>query len=291
MTPAELLIAGVIGLVAGLVGGLCGIGGSIVMLPALGLAFGYDDESNTRHHLYMASAMLVNTVVAATAIRPHLRAKAIDKAVVLRLLPPMSIAIIGGVVLSDQASGRIPKLVLVGFLFAFVIWTVFTAIRRLPEPTPDQERATTNRLGSIGFVTGLLAGFLAIGGGIVMVPAMQIIAKLPLRRAIAASAAAMCIASPIGATVKFASLGSHGLDWKHALVLGLAMSVGAAVGSPLGARMTHRLKLPHLRLAVAIVLAVSGARLAVGTQRSTPEAPETAPATDPETGTASAPTP
>lgn len=263
MTTDLILIAVCIGLVAGLVGGLCGIGGSIVMLPALGLAFGYDDQANTRHHLYMASAMLVNTVVAGTALGPHLRAKAIDRRIVARLLPPMAIAILGGVALGDQTDGRVPKLVLVGFLFAFVLWTLFTAIRRLPEPTPEQERATGARLGIIGLGTGLLAGFLAIGGGIVMVPAMQLVAKVPLRRAIAASAVAMCVASPIGAVMKFATLDSHGQSWVEALALALAMAVGASIGSPLGARLTHRLRLPHLRVAVAVVLAASGARLAM----------------------------
>jgi hypothetical protein len=268
MTPAQLLIAAGIGLVAGLVGGLCGIGGSIVMLPALGLVFGYRlpggevDPEEARHHLYMASAMLVNVVVAGTALPPHLRAKAIDRHIVSRLLPPMAIAIVGGVVLGNQTAGRVPKLVLVGFLFAFVAWTAFTAIARLPEPTPEQQRATGPRLGVIGLSAGLLAGFLAIGGGIVMVPAMQLVAKVPLRRAIAASTAAMCVASPIGAVMKLTTLGSHGQSWVEALTLGMAMAVGAAIGAPTGARLTHRLKLPHLRLAVAVVLGLSGARLA-----------------------------
>lgn len=291
MTPEQILIAAVIGLVAGLVGGLCGIGGSIVMLPALGLAFGYDDEANTRHHLYMGSAMLVNVVVAGTAIRPHWKAGAIDRRIVTKLLPAMAVAIVGGVVIGNQTAGRVPKLVLVGFLFVFVAWTLFTAIRKLPEPTPEQERATGTRLGAIGLVTGLLAGFLAIGGGIVMVPAMQLAARVPLRKAIAASAAAMCLTSPIGAAVKLSTLSAHGQSWREAVVLGLAMAVGAAVGSPLGARLTHALKLPHLRLAVAIVLALSGARLAVNTAGGAAAHGESTPGGDPNNGTESAPLP
>jgi uncharacterized protein len=268
MTPQEILIAAAIGLIAGLVGGLCGIGGSIVMIPALGLVFGYKlpdgtpDPAANDHHLYMAAAALVNVVVAAASIRPHLKARAIDRAIVRRLLPPMAIAIVGGVVLSNQAVGRIPKLVLVGFLFLFVAWTLFTALRNLPEPTPEQQRATTTRLGVIGLITGFLAGFLAIGGGIVMVPAMQIAARIPLRRAIAASAVAMCAVAPIGALLRLLTLGEHGLRWQNAVTLGLAMAVGASVGSPLGARLTHKLPLQQLRIAVSLVLALSGARLA-----------------------------
>ncbi|QKK07830.1 MAG: sulfite exporter TauE/SafE family protein [Planctomycetota bacterium] len=193
MTPTEILIAAVIGLVAGVVGGLCGIGGSIIMLPALALVFGYDlpdgepDATRNAHHLYMAAAAMVNVVVAATSIRPHLKAKAIDRAIVLRLVPPMAIASIGGVVVSNRLPGSVPKLALIVFLFLFVAWTLFTAIRKLPEPTPEQQRATATRVGGIGTLAGFLAGFLAIGGGIVLVPSMQIIARISLRRAIAAS--------------------------------------------------------------------------------------------------------
>ena len=267
MTPTDVFLTALIGLVAGLVGGLGGIGGSIIMLPALGLVFGYhtpdgqSDPAATEHHLYMASAMLVNMVVAGTALRTHFRAGAIDRRIVLRLLPPMAGAILIGVVLGDTLPGRIPELVLIGFLFLYAAWTIFTAIRKLPEPTPDQQRATTIRVGSIGFVTGFGAGFLAIGGGIIMVPAMQLLARVPLRRAIAASAAAMCVASPIGAVMKFSRLSAHGLSWKSALMLGLSMALGASIGSPMGARLTHKLKLPHLRLVVAIVLAASGLKL------------------------------
>lgn len=268
MTPTDIAISMLIGLVAGGVGGLCGIGGSIIMLPGLALAFGYTlpdggpDPAQTDHHLYMAAAAMVNVVVAATSIRPHIKAKAIDRTVVIRLLPPMAIASIGGVVLSNEMSGRIPKLALIGFLFLFVAWTVFTAVRHLPEPTPEQERATGTRLGIIGLLAGFLAGFLAIGGGIVLVPSMQIAARLQLRRAIAASAVAMCAVAPIGAVLRLATLADHGLRWTDAVSLGLAMAAGAAIGSPLGARLTHVLKIQYLRLAVAIVLGASGVKLA-----------------------------
>ncbi len=268
VTPVEVLIAIAIGLVAGLVGGLCGIGGSIIMLPALALTFGYEDEAETRQHLYIAAALLVNAVVAATAIRPHVRAGAIDGNIVLRLLPPMVLAIVGGVVLGNLVDGRVAKLVLVGFLFAYVAWMLFTAVRRLPDHAPEQQRATGTRLGVIGAVAGVLAGFLGIGGGIVMVPSMQLVARVQLRKAIAASATAMCVTAPIGAITKFGSL--HGftdasgrpLSWFDALSLGVAMAVGASIGSPAGARLTHRLRLPHLRLAVALALGASAAKMA-----------------------------
>ncbi|HSV26616.1 MAG TPA: TSUP family transporter, partial [Sedimentisphaerales bacterium] len=65
MIDTAILI--VIGLAMGLFGGGLGIGGSIVMIPALVWAFGENQ------HLWQASAMLCNFVVAVTAAIMHHR--------------------------------------------------------------------------------------------------------------------------------------------------------------------------------------------------------------------------
>ncbi len=262
MSPAEIAIATAIELIAGLLGGLCGIGGSIVMLPALGLLFGYDDEQRTRHHLYMASAMLVNVVVAFVALRQHTRAGAVRGELVRLILPAMAVAVVAGVLSSNAFPGTVPKLALVAFIFAFTLYTLFTTVRSIPDPPPEAQRCSPALFAAIGLVTGFLAGFLAIGGGIVLVPLLQIAARVPLRNAIATSAAVMWLTALVGATLKLATLPRLGLPTSPALALAGAMAIGAVVGSTLGARLTHRLRLPHLRLAVALALAAAGARLA-----------------------------
>ncbi len=262
MTPAEIAIAAVVGLVAGLLGGLCGIGGSIVMLPALGLLFGYDDVQRTRHHLYMASAMLVNVVVALVALRQHTRAGAVRGELVRLILPAMAVAVVAGVLSSNAFPGTVPKLALVAFIFAFAAYTLFTTVRSIPDPPPEAQRRSPALLAAIGLVTGFLAGFLAIGGGIVLVPLLQLAARVPLRNAIATSAAVMWLTALVGGALKLATLPRLGLPVLPALALAGTMAIGAVVGATLGARLTHRLRLPHLRLVVALALAAAGARLA-----------------------------
>ena len=61
MTVTEVLISGLIGLAAGILGGLAGVGGSILILPALAFLFG--SRPDVVQHLYMAAAMTVNDVV------------------------------------------------------------------------------------------------------------------------------------------------------------------------------------------------------------------------------------
>ena len=68
--PPEMLILMAIGLCAGLLGGLLGIGGSVVMIPAMSVIFG------PAQHLYQGAAMIVNFFVVIPAVIQHRRAGA-----------------------------------------------------------------------------------------------------------------------------------------------------------------------------------------------------------------------
>jgi len=258
----DALLPLLIGLVAGVVGGLAGIGGSIIMLPALGVLLGYEDSTKSEHHLYMAAAMTVNSVVAFFSTRKHRKAGAIDSRLIKRLCPPMFIGIIGGVLLSNVFDGTTLKYGLVGFLWLYCAYAIITTVRKLPEPPEEKMRTGWGTIGSIGGGTGILAGLLGIGGGIVMVPLMILTGKVPVRKAVAASAWVMQITAPVGALVKLLTLGEHGQDWGSALFLAVPMAAGAMVGATIGAGLTHKLKLPALRIAIAVILAAASLKLA-----------------------------
>ena len=84
-----------IGLLCGLTGGLLGIGGSIVMIPAVTELLGPDQ------HLYQAAAMILTFFVATPAVLQHARAGAIQAATVRRIIPPALVAVVAGVALSE----------------------------------------------------------------------------------------------------------------------------------------------------------------------------------------------
>ncbi len=258
----NIVVTLAIGLIAGAVGGLAGIGGSIIMLPALGLFLGYTGADKPEHHMYMAAAMVVNTVVAFASTRKHRQAGAIEPRITWRLTPPMFVGILAGVLLSNVMEGNTLKLGLVGFLWLYCAYAIVTTVRKLPEPDPEHMKLGWANIGGIGLLTGVLAGLLGIGGGIVMVPLMILTAKIPVRKAVAASAWVMQITAPAGALLKLATLGEHGQHWTEALMLAAPMAVGALVGASIGAGLTHRLKLPYLRLAIAVILGAASAKLA-----------------------------
>lgn len=254
-----------IGLVAGVVGGLSGIGGSIIMLPALGFTLGYRSPDQTEHHLYMAAAMAVNAVVAGASTREHLNKGLIRWPLVRWLLPTMIGGIIGGVFLSGAFGAAAAKVTLGWFTLAFCVHNVRKALTsgRAEPPAPTPSRRRVQVVGGItGLGSGVAAGFMGIGGGVVVVPALTVSGVATPKQAVATSACVMMVSSVVGASLKLALLDREGLSWVDALVLAAPMGLGAVIGAPLGAMASHRLPTRWLRVAISAVLAASGAKLA-----------------------------
>ena len=262
--PLDLVAAAVIGLAAGLIGGLAGIGGSVIMLPGMAWAFGYPEGDHSRHHLYMAAAMVVNVIVSVPAALRHHRERAIQFPVLKRLLPPMLIGVVSGVLVSNMIDGRWLKIMLAGFIVVYCLNNLVRIVRRHDE---SHEEALTPRTNpavilGIGTFVGFTAGLLGLGGGVLLVPLLQMAARLRLRHAIATSSAVLGVSALIGAALKVGTLHVHGLTMTDALLLSLAMAPTAAIGARLGAPMTHKLPIIWVRIVITALLLVAAGRMA-----------------------------
>ena len=264
LEPLDLVGAAVIGLVAGLAGGLAGIGGSLIMLPGLAWVFGYPGGDYARHHLYMASAMTVNVLVALPSAWRHHREGAVRFDLLKALFPAMLAAIVVGVLISNLVHGEWLKLMLAAFIAAYCVMNLARIIRRENESHEESraERAGGGRLVAIGGAAGFAAGLLGLGGGVVMVPMLQVAAGVKLRQAIATSSAVMALTAVVGATLKVSTLGSHDLSIADALLLAAAMGPTAIIGARLGAPLTHRLPIIWVRTVITALLLLAAARLA-----------------------------
>lgn len=114
--------------------------------------------------------------------------------------------------------------------------------------------ASTARAVVVGVSAGLLSGVFGVGGGVLMVPAMVLLLGVPQRRAAGTSLAAI---------VPIALFGVAGFAVQDQLDLAAAalLGVGAIVGAPLGARLIHRIPVPRLRVAFAMLLVLTAVRL------------------------------
>jgi len=254
MSSVDILVLLGTGVFAGLLGGLLGIGGSIVMIPALTLLLEKD------YHLAQATAMIVNVFVAIPAVMRHGRSGSVRWDVVRMLLPFGLVAILIGVAVSNE----LPSLVLERFFGVFLIYIIGVNVRKLltrrniDEVAPDH--VSWWRSGIVGSITCFFAGLLGIGGGIIAVPLLQRIASLPLRQCIGTSSALMCITAVFGATAKNLML-SRTMDGAvtplDAGALALGLIPFAIVCSYLGAMLTHRLPLMWVRIVFIVLLSLA----------------------------------
>jgi uncharacterized membrane protein YfcA len=256
----EIISLVLIGLAAGALGGLLGIGGSIIMIPILTLAFRHDQ------HLAQAAAMIVNVFVSGPAVIRHQQARAIEWRVVGRMLPAGLLFIIVGV----QVSNLFDQEMLKKIFGLFLIYVIIVNVRKLLDrrSTDDDDGARKGWLPSsfVGGCMGFAAGLLGIGGGVIAVPLLQRICRLPLRRCIAVSATAMCVTSPIGAIRKNMTLPEvmHGTDVSDPIILSLLIAAclapTAIIGALIGAGFTHSLSMRLVRGAFILLLTYAAAR-------------------------------
>ncbi|MTA27219.1 MAG: TSUP family transporter, partial [Actinobacteria bacterium] len=152
-----------IGVGAGLLSGMFGVGGGILVVPALVLMLRFDQRLANGTSL---GAVLPISVASLVTYWSH---DNVDWPMALWLV----IGALAGAILGTKWIHVLPRKVL-GYLFAAML--IATAIRLFIPMTADGRDAITAvtaiALVFIGLATGTLAGLLGIGGGVVMVPAM-----------------------------------------------------------------------------------------------------------------------
>lgn len=111
----------------------------------------------------------------------------------------------------------------------------------------------------IGLLAGILSGLFGIGGGIVIVPALMILAKFPAVKATGSSLGALML--PIGAFIGALTYYKNGnLDVRASVWIAVGMIAGAYIGSQLVQHVTD----VQLRRAFAVFLAIVSVRVWFG---------------------------
>ena len=176
-----------IGLIAGAFGGIAGVGGSVFMLPALHFVFSPalfgEPEDLQVHHMYMAAAMTVNVIISIPAALRHHREGAVRVPMLKTLIPVTAIAVVAGVMLSNLFVGEALRILLAIFLVLYCVWNfriIFRPNRRKFGGVGRVENVTPGRLFMSGALTGSIGGLLGLGGGLLMVPMLQLLCNVKL---------------------------------------------------------------------------------------------------------------
>jgi hypothetical protein len=100
----------------------------------------------------------------------------------------------------------------------------------------------------LGFIIGILASIMGVGGGFILVPAMIYILGMPTKVVIGTSLYQIMFITAF--TTFMHAVQNHTVD----LLLALILIVGGVIGAQLGARATVKLKAEEIRILLAIIV-------------------------------------
>lgn len=225
----HLLAFGAVGVLAGFLAGLFGVGGGILIVPGLVLAARMDQR------LAHGTSLAAVVPISVASLLTYATHDNVDWPAALWL----SIGAVAGAVIGTRLLHVLPQRSL-GALFSIVL--IASAVR-LFITTEADGRAALTVLGAvalivIGVATGILAGLLGVGGGIVMVPAMILLYGIPPVVAKGTSAAVIIPTALMGT---WRNRKKANADLRAAAVIGAAGIVTAALGGVLADKMSDDL--------------------------------------------------
>jgi uncharacterized protein len=240
---SEMIFLTVLGFFVGIFSGLLGVGGGILMVPALAFLPPFWGLPAFGVHLATGMAAVQGFVAGLSSLVTHYR----KGAVCLKLITPLVLGSLVGGVLGGIVSGYLHAITLY-IIFALVLLATLASAVFLhipPESPTDSEHPEQYRMrfwsgiligGGISFVSANIG----IGGSILLLPILIYIQKVPTRIAIGTGAGFIVVtalSSVIGKLVV------NLVPFPDALWV----SGGAILGGTLGARLSHHLSAAFLR--------------------------------------------
>lgn len=226
-----------IGLVLGMLGG----GGAILTLPMLVYFVGLEPKSAIASSLFVVGATgLAGTVVNARA-----------REVEWRIGGLFGGAAMAGAYLGARLAAFVPASVLMVIFGATMLVTAGAMLRRRREPSHAPHPISLTRVLVLGAAVGVLSGLVGAGGGFLIVPALALFGRLPMKRAIATSLFVITLQS-------FAGFAGHVGHVALNLALLATVTAASVVGLGLGVLAARRVSHDHLRRGFAVLVLVMG---------------------------------
>jgi len=262
--PATLRLA--LGAVLGFGIGLTGVGGGVLVVPALCLLLGLPMPTA------VGTASAYSCLTKIYAVVEHWRLKSIDITASMNFLIGAIPGSIGAAVLVKlQADDSRFADALGWFIIGTILLSGLIMIgdgwrrRRLGDrgnsTVPQAHPSLGRRIVGIvlGFITGILIGATSVGGGVLVIPVLVLCFALPMARTVGSSIF-IAVVLTLVSTIVYAFVGKTAsqVQWFTAVTMAVGSLAGVAYGSRLSARLSERWL--H-RAVVTMILLAAGAML------------------------------
>jgi len=255
--PVYLLL----GAIAGVLAGLFGVGGGVVIVPVLLLAFAsLDIPASVATHLAVGTSLATIVITSISSVRAHHLRGAVSWPVFWLLTPGLALGVLLGAQVAAQIGGPALQLAIGVFLLCIGIQMGFGLMPPARSQLPGRVA-----LFAVGSVIGFASALFGIGGGSLTVPYLNY-CNQRMQQAVATSAACGLPIALFGAIGNVAG-GWHHVDlptyatgfvyWPALLGIALASTPAAR----LGAHLAHRLPAEKLKRLFALFVVIVGSYL------------------------------
>ena len=246
ISALTLAVIGV-GLLAGVLGAILGLGGGVVVVPALEFVlprFGQEITIGQAVAISQIGVLAVGLSGAAAYLQ-----RGLVRARTGYLLSPYTIA--GGAV--GSFLGLVLPARAVATVFALLLlYSAYNLLRGLKRV--EAEREPSRLVPPAMTFAGIMSGLLGIGGGTVQVPVLNLMAGVPIREAIATSTFIMGLTA-VGNALVYQAGGL--LD----LRLAAGVALGVLIGARAGAGLQSRIPADRLKLVFSLLLIFTAIQL------------------------------
>jgi uncharacterized protein len=220
LTPEVFFILLLIGIFAGVLAGYFGVGGGIIIVPAIIFVYSIINFSSP-YNVHIAIATSLFTIIFTTIASAYKHSKINNilwkASLIIGVCSSVSVFIFSKIVVSIPGD-TLKK------IFAVVLFLI--AVRMLLSKNSDDyisgnDKLIINWIGCIliGSVSGIISAFTGLGGGIIIVPMMHYFMKFPIKKAIGTSSAAILLTALSGVTGYFINVPGDALLPKYSLGL------------------------------------------------------------------------
>jgi len=255
-------VLAVAGCGSGFLAGMLGVGGGIVVVPALFHVMGaFDVPLDLRMHIAVGTSLGSIVPTSIISLRAHDKRGAIDWPLFRQWGPWVAVGVVLGSIIASDVRGATLTLI---FAVMSLIVALYLAIGRPDFHLTDKLPGTPIRQAICLFIGGVSA-MMGIGGGSLSVPAMTL-CSYPIRRAVGtASALGLIIAVPGTLTFIVTGFNEGGLPTGSLgfvnLIAVLALVPSSLIFAPIGAKVAHTIPQIILRRCFAGFLLITSLRM------------------------------
>jgi uncharacterized protein len=251
-----------VGALAGLLAGLLGVGGGIIIIPALVFIFSTQTSIPSEALMLYVVGTSLASIIATTIFSLSIQHRRgfVSWAMFLKLLPGIVIGTVLGILLANFLDTHVLKALFGVFMILMAAQTFFRFKQSRHEELPGRLNC-----GIASIFIGLSSGLLGIGGGALTVPYLTYF-KISIRQAMAASTACGIVIAVTG-MVGYIITGLHQVGapawssgyvyWPAVLAIGLLSPFFVM----LGAKLSQRLPVEILRRIFAIFIFIVGLQM------------------------------